>query len=86
MFSYVKAVEGEHVEGFTYEFFVEPDLCYGVEAFEDEVDSVGFKYVPWRGECFFIDPWLLADPLEVFGICVQVDGINSACVDEGGKD
>ena len=45
MFGYFEAVGGEHVEGFGDEFFVEPDLGYSVEAFENEVDSVGFEDV-----------------------------------------
>lgn len=86
VFCYIEAVGYEHVLCLADEFFVEPDLCDGVEAFEDKVYSVGFEEVLWGGECFFVDPWFSADPMEVFGVCVEVGGVDSAGVDEGGKD
>lgn len=86
IFCYVEAVGREHVGGLGDEFFVEPDLGDCVEAFEDEVDSAGFEDVLGGSECFLVDPWLLADPLEFFGIGAEVGSVDSAGMYEGGED
>ena len=86
VFGNIEAVWDEHIVGLGDELFVEPYLCDGVEAFGDEVDARDIEKRFWDRECFFEYPGFLTDPVEFFGIGIEVGRVDSAGLNQAGEN